>query len=247
MADARLTKTLVAAVVVLSLVVCYQVARFRNQNEIARVQAQVGRLERERDSIQAIVAVNAELQKRLRETRDNKEAEIGMLRDHVDLLERSRRESAISVRRLRKSSDLQARLEATFPEMAHSNWGITTIPFEPDDTLGLEYFLIPAWFTETFLIDHENAASWREQKNNLLAVDSLRVKVAALQDSVATLHARNVLALQTGYDNASAECRDLSTRYIAELSRTRFSIGSTVGLCVGAAGAAALIATLANR
>jgi hypothetical protein len=112
-----------------------------------------------------------------------------------------------------------ARLEATFPEMARSNWGITSIPFEPGDTLGIEYFLIPAWFTETFIIDHENAESWREQKDKLLAVDSLRVQVVALQDSIATLHALNTLALQTGYDNSSTEYRELSTRYIAELRK----------------------------
>jgi hypothetical protein len=111
MADVRLTKTLAVAAVALSLVVCYQVARFRNQNEIARVQAQVGRLERERDSIQAIVAANTREQEYLLSLRDDKEAEVAILRDHVDLLERSRRESALSVRRLRKTSDLQARLE----------------------------------------------------------------------------------------------------------------------------------------
>jgi hypothetical protein len=116
-----------------------------------------------------------------------------------------------------------------------------------DGTVGIEYFVIPAWFTETFIIDHENAESWREQKDRLLAVDSLRVQVAALQDSVATLHAQNALALQAGYDNASNDYRDLSTRYIAELRKPRFSLGSTVGLCLGAAGAGIIIGTLTQR
>jgi hypothetical protein len=165
----------------------------------------------------------------------------------VRRLERARRSSALSVRRIRKTSALQARLDSTFPEMARSNWGMTTIPYEPGDTLGLEYFVIPAWFTETFLIDHENAEFWREQKDKLLAVDSLRVPVATLQDSIAVLHAQNTFALQTGYDNAASDYRDMSTRYIAQLRKPRFSLGSTVGLCLGAAGAGVVIGTLVNR
>jgi len=222
MADARLFRTMAVALVVLLLLVCYLLTRFQNQNEIARVKEEVSSLEREKDSIQAVLATNAVMQQSLALTREDKEAEVTVLRDYVDLLERQRQESALTVRRIRKTSDLQARLDLTFPEMARSNWGFTTIPFEPGDTLGLEYFLIPAWFTETFIIDHENAESWREQKDKLLAVDSLRVQVAALQDSIATLHALNTFALQTGYDNASSEYRDMSTRYIAELRKPRF-------------------------
>ena len=244
MADARLFRTMAVALVVLLLLVCYLLTRFQNQNEIATVKEEVSSLERAKDSIQAVLATNAVIQQSLALTREDKEAEVTVLRDYVDLLERQRQESALTVRRIRKTSDLQARLDLTFPEMARSNWGLTTIPFEPGDTLGLEYFLIPAWFTETFIIDHENAESWREQKDKLLAVDSLRVQVAALQDSIATLHTLNTLALQTGYDNASIEYRDMSTRYIAELRKPRFSLGSTVGLCLGAAGVGVVIGTL---
>ena len=71
--------------------------------------------------------------------------------------------------------------------------------------------------------------------------------VAVLQDSIATLFSQNTLALQTGYDRASNEFRDLSTRYIAELRKPRFSLGSTVGLTLGAAGAGVLIGTLTQR
>ena len=247
MADARFFRTMVVALVVLLLLVCYLLTRFQNQDEIARVKEEVSSLEREKDSIQAVLATNAVIQQSLALTREDKEAEVTVLRDYVDLLERQRQESALTVRRIRKTSDLQARLDLTFPEMARSNWGLTTIPFEPGDTLGLEYFLIPAWFTETFIIDHENAEFWREQKDKLLAVDSLRVQVAALQDSIATLFTLNTLALQTGYDNASSEYRDMSTRYIAELRKPRFSLGSTVGLCLGAAGVGVVIGTLTQR
>jgi hypothetical protein len=246
-AETLLSRKLTVGTVVLLLCLCFLLTRLLNEDEIARVQAAVRSLEREKDSIQAIVTTNVAAQQVLQLTRESKEAEVTVLRDYVARLERERQASALTVRRIRKTSDLQARLDSTFPEMARSNWGFTTIPFEPGDTLGLEFFVIPAWFTETFLIDHENAESWREQKDKLLAVDSLRVQVATLQDSIARLHALNTFAVQTGYDNAASHYRDMSTRYIAQLRKPRFSLGSTVGLCVGAAGGAALIATLVNR
>ncbi len=225
----------------------YLGGRLQNVDEIARVEGVVQRLERERDSILVFVVANTVKQESLALSRDNTEAEVAALHDYVDQLEHERQASALTVRSIRKTSDLQTRLNSTFPEMAHSNWGLTTIPFELGDTLGIEYFMIPAWFTETFIIDHENAESWSRQKDKLLAVDSLRVQVASLQDSIATLQAQNILALQTGYNNASNDYRDLSTRYIAELRKPRFSLGSTVGLCIGAAGAGALISTLIQR
>ncbi len=247
MAEERLTRVLAVIVVVQMVVICYEVVRFRNENEVAQVQAELNRLETERDSIRALVAINAELQESLRKTIGRKESEAESLRDRVADLEQQRIDHALTVRNIRKTSDLEARLESTFPEMASSSWGVTKIPFEPGDTLGIEYLVVPVWFAETFIIDHQNAESWLEQKDKLIGVDSLRAVVTAFQDSVATLREQNVLALQAGYDNASSACRDISTRYIAELRKPRMSIGSTVGLCVGAAGAGAVIATLVNR
>jgi uncharacterized small protein (DUF1192 family) len=243
-ADSLVSRKLTAGTAVLLLCICFLLTRILNEDEVARVQAEVQSLEREKDSIQAIVATNVAAQEVLQLTRESKDAEAAALRDHVDRLERERHASALTVRRIRKTSALQARLDSTFPEMARSNWGLTTIPYEPGDTLGLEYFVIPAWFTETFLIDHENAESWREQKDKLLTVDSLRVQVATLQDSIARLHASNTFALQTGYDNAASEYREMSTRYMTELRKPRLSLGSTVGLCLGAAGAGVVIGTL---
>jgi len=79
---------------------------------------------------------------------------------------------------------------------------------------------------------------------NVAVQQNLRLQVIALQDSIATLHVQNALALRTGYDNASNEYRNLSTRHIAELRKPRFSLGSTVGLCLGAAGAGVVIGAL---
>ncbi len=128
-----------------------------------------------------------------------------------------------------------------------SNWGFTSIPFEPGNTLGIEYFLIPAWFTETFIIDHENAESWREQKDKLLSVDSLQLMVTALQDSIMQLEVAKSLILEAGYGNAFGAYQGLSDRYIKELSKPRVSLGTTVGVCLGAVGVGVVIGTLILR
>jgi len=94
--------------------------------------------------------------------------------------------------------------------------------------------MVPAWFAETFVIDHANAESWRAQKDQLLAVDSLRLAVA-LQDSILTLQAANAQAYEAGYQAAYAGYRDLSGRYVAELKKPRIRLGSAIGI-LGAAG-----------
>jgi hypothetical protein len=211
------------------------------EREIARVTAQATQLEAERDSITAVVDSSTRVQEALRSERDARAAEAAVLRDSVATLEREREAGQLTVRELRRTGELEARLEDAFPEIAASQWGVTTIPLDDRDTLGIEYVLFPAWFTETFVIDHRNAESWRAQRDRLLLVDSLGLAVTALQDSITRLEEANRQAFEAGYQHAVTSHQDLTTRYVAELRKPRFSLGSTLGLCLGAAGAGALV------
>ena len=149
------------------------------------------------------------------------EAEADRLRDSVAALERRRAAGQLTVRRIRTVGALQDRLRAAYPELGDLGFGLTTLPLENGDTLGLEYLLVPAWFAETFVIDHANAAS-------------------ALQDSVTSLEAANARAYEAGYQAAYAGYQDLSQRYIAELEKPRIRLGSVIGLR-GAAGVGVVI------
>jgi hypothetical protein len=62
-------------------------------------------------------------------------------------------------------------------------------------------------------------------------VDSLQRQVASLTDSLVKLEQGKSLALQAGYSNAFLGYQGLSERYIAELRKPRFSLGSTLGVC----------------
>jgi hypothetical protein len=203
--------------------------------EVARARAAASDLRRQRDSLVAEVDARERERSALIRQRQEHETEITDLRESVASLEGRRSAHQLDVRRLRTVGELQDRLRAAFPELGPAGWGVTTLPFEGGDSLGLEYLLVPAWFAEVFIIDHANAASWREQKDRLLAVDSLHLVVASLQDSVIRLEAAKALAYQAGYQAAYVGYQDLSTRYVAELNKPRIRLPSLVGF-VGAVG-----------
>jgi hypothetical protein len=220
--------------IVVALVLLVQVYGPR-RGEVARAQAAASHLRRQRDSLVTVVKQREEEQAALTVRLQQYREEANGLRDSVTAIERRRSAHQLDVRRIRTVGELQDRLRTAFPELGPAGWGVTTLPFEGGDSLGLEYLLVPAWFAETFIIDHANAQSWREQKDRLLAVDSLRITVAALQDSVIRLEEANSLAYQAGYQAAYVGYQDLSARYVAELRKPRFKLPSLVGF-VGAVG-----------
>ena len=210
-----------------------------NREAVARARADAARLAHERDSLVEVVRRREAEQAALGARVETHQAEADRLRDSVIALERRRATAQLSVRQIRTVGALQDRLRAAFPELGESGWGLSTLPLD-GDPLGLEYLMVPAWFAETFVIDHQNAESWRAQKDQLLAVDSLQVVVIALQDSVTRLVAANADAYRTGYQTAYASYQELSKRHIAELRKPRIRLGSALRL-LGAAGVGVVV------
>jgi uncharacterized protein YlxW (UPF0749 family) len=222
------------------LVIARLILDLGDSGKVAQVRAEAARLERQRDSLMSVVRERTHRQAALAIERQAQETAANRLRDSVTALEQRRAAEQLTVRQIHTVGALQDRLRAAFPELGDSAWGLTTLPMEDGDTLGLEYLLVPAWFAETFVIDHANAASWREQKDQLIAVDSLRLVVTALQDTVTRLEAANAHAYRTGYQAAYAGYQDLTQRYVAELKKPRIRLASAVGL-LGAVGAGLVI------
>ena len=213
-----------------------------DRRAIQEARADAARLAGQRDSLILEVRRGEQRQAALTVQRHTVETEANRRRDSAVALERRRSAAQLAVRQIRTVGALQDRLRVAFPELAYSAWGLTTVPLgEGDgDTLGIESLVVPAWFAETFVIDHANAESWREQKDELLAVDSLRLAVAAFQDSILQLQTAATRAYETGFQAAHAGYQDLSGRYVAELRKPRIRLGSTLGL-LGATGAGILI------
>ena len=214
-----------------------------NRQAIARARAESVALATQRDSVLSVVAQRETERAQLAARADSFQTEAQALRDSIGRMEQERAEAQRGVRRIRTVGALQARLRQAFPELGPGGWGVTTVPVHQGDTIGIEYLMMPAWFAETFVIDHQNAASWRAQKDRLLAVDSLRVVVATLQDSITHLEVAKRLAYEAGYQAAFTSYQDLAKRHIAELRKPQIRLASTVWM-LGAAGAGLLIGRL---
>jgi hypothetical protein len=87
-----------------------------------------------------------------------------------------------------------------------SRWGITEL-YDDREGISLEYIFFPAFFAETFMIDHENALNYKQQVGKLAALDTLNTQVITLKDSVFVLERQKSVAFRTGYDSAFTKVR----------------------------------------
>ncbi len=237
-------RSLVVALSAAALIIVFLVHLIGgNRDAIATAQAESSMLATQRDSLVAVVQDREALIASLGIERDTLKAIADSRRDSGDILERDRAASELVVRETHTLVALRAALRSTFPELSDLSLRTLNISMGRGDTLGIEYLAVPAWFTETFIIDHQNAESWRAQRDRLLALDSLRVAVAALQDSIAGLQSANITAYRSGYDAAYAGYQDVSGKYVAELKKPRIRFASTLHL-FAAAGAGLVIGTV---
>lgn len=202
----------------LAMGMSYFLGREINREEIQRAELEMQQLKASRDSIQAIVSLKDSLQSLLSTQVKQLESETNRLRNEMQELEEQRKEDQLTVRTIRKKEDLQNRLVKTFPEMAQSDWGVTEVYNEEND-VSVEYLLVPLWFSETFIIDHQNSESYKQQRDKLFAVDSLHQQVSVLKDSLFTLEREKAQAYETGYDEAYTKYEDLNEKYINLLEK----------------------------
>jgi hypothetical protein len=216
-----------------------------DRGKIAQLQTEQAQLARQRDSILAYAHVRDSLQFLLKDSVHALTIQTAALRDTVRSLEVSRQAAVLSIRRLRQTPELQARVARAFPEVARSSrWGITEL-YDEKERVSLEYIVFPAWFAETFMIDHESAESYRQQLGKLALVDTLNRQVFQLKDSVLVLETQKSSAFRAGYDSASTRYDALNADYIAYLKNPKVGIkfpgwialvgSAAVGVVVGAA------------
>ena len=210
-----------------------------NREAIAKVTVDAVRLVSERDSLVTVVRNRDTLIVSLDLRRDSLESVAQSWRDSIDALERIRAASQLAVRESPTVAAIQAELRASYPELGDSAWRVSRIPLGKADTVGIDVLMVPAWFAETFVIEHGDAQSWRAQRDELLAGDSLRSLIIAQQDSITLLQATNTNAYRAGYQAAYTGYLSISKRYVAELKKPRITFGSTFRF-VAAAGAGVL-------
>jgi hypothetical protein len=216
--------TIIIVVLAALVVFSYFGGLWQNKDKIHQAELDRIRMRAMRDSLITVVAYRDSIEKMLTAQVEVYKDQAQILRHQVDILETEREENQLSVRRLRKKEDLQEQLKVTFPEMASSDWGITEV-YNEANNIGIEYLLIPLWFSETFIIDHQNAESYLQQRDKLLMVDSLNLYVITLQDSIIVLEKANRDAYEEGYNIAYIKFDSLSQKYIAQLKKGKIGWG----------------------
>jgi seryl-tRNA synthetase len=200
-----------------------------------------------RDSIKTVVALKDSMQSVLSERVEDLDSETDRLRREVQELEEERARNQLTVRNIRKKEDLQNRLAETFPEMAESDWGVTEVYNEEFD-VGIEYLLVPLWFSETFIIDHQNSESYKQQVSRFVEIDSLHQQVSVLKDSLFVLEREKAEAFENGYNEAYSRYEDINEKYINLLEQPpSIELGIPKWGIIGASvGAGVLVGTQIN-
>jgi hypothetical protein len=194
-----------------------------NEKEILRAELRLERLMASQDSLKMVIALKDTLQKILRQQISMKDEQANVLRGQVSFLEERREEEQLTVRGLRKRNDLQMKFAATFPEVADSDWGVREIRNEEAD-LEIEYLLVPLWFSETFIIDHQNSQNYKAQRDTLVSLDALNQEISVLKDSIFVIQEEKTVAIDKARKEAVDEYKDLNKDYINELKKPKFSM-----------------------
>ncbi len=224
----ELKKVLIFVVVfavVLLVTLSYILGKTDNSAEINRNRLELQQLRASRDSIKTVVAFKDTMQKMLQRQITTLQSEREALRGQVEAIEEQRQQGQLTVRNLRKPEDLLKKLRATYPELAESDWGVTEV-YNAENQVSIQYLLIPLWFSETFIIQDQNSAAYKEQNEKLRQLDTLGKRVGVLQDSVLVLEIQKSQAYKSGYDEAFAKYELVNAKYDSLLKRPpQFKVG----------------------
>jgi Arc/MetJ-type ribon-helix-helix transcriptional regulator len=225
-----MAKWLGALLVMSIIIIAYFSGLWQNKDKIQHAELELQRMRFMRDSLKVEVNLRDTLQVQLKKQVVDYKNEAESLRDKVDMMQEKRKEEQFSIRHLQSKEDLQARLLKTFPE-ACTKWRVTELEVEG---IGLEFLLVPLWFSETFIIDHQNSISYKAQRDTMFRVDSLKNIIVVLQDSINILEHLNRLAYERGFEYTFLKYDSLNHEYINELKKGKLNWGwQTAGIIGG--------------
>lgn len=226
---------------VVLVVIAYLLGSNANKAEIARVEAQRQDMKSQRDSIKAFVAFKDTMQQILQKRITELETDADNLREQVRILETVRKKEQLEVRMLKTPDDLKNKFASTFPELPEEKIKIFE-EYVSEVDISLQYFGVPLWFSETFIIDHNNSINYEKQNIKLASLDTLNLRVISLQDKVLVLEKEKSEAYRVGYDSAYVHYLEISKLYINELEKPRFDWPHW-GAIIGGTAAGILIGT----
>ena len=230
--------SVVAIVLLIGLVWLW--ARSVDKERIQELETEMVRLESTRDSILTVVAYKDSLQSMIGDRTRALESEADDLRDEVDRLEDERREQELAVRRLDSFAAEEAKFLETFPALRNTARLMTVTRAGFD----LQFIGIPLAATETFVIDRQDALSYRAQRDSLEQLDLLNQDIVALKDSLFILEREKTEAYSRGYTDAFGKYEALNAEYVASLQNPCVSVfpNSSTAFIAGGLGVVAGVA-----
>lgn len=220
-----MTRTIVALVIVLVLIVGIMSsvsayfwgsskvqAKIEKANqEMATLQAEKDQLEKKVEDIDAQRAVLEDQAARLKAERDS-------LKHQVTALEESRQAYETKIDNMFSPSDLADEMKIAFPEMGGTPLGLMEVP-DPETGFEIEYFMVPTMFLSTFIQDHENAKSYQKQREKLLRIQENLETNLNITEQIVNLADAKAEAYKAGYEDAFQKYEELHAEYVATLKQ----------------------------
>ena len=219
----KLLIALGAVAVVLLVVVANLIAQLGGQEKIHQAEVEAAQVRAQRDSITAVVAARDSMRQVVEVQAVQLTGEANDLRVQVAAAEQARATAQLGVRRLRTSEATEQRFRETFPEFSEA-MRVTEVAPPEDPAFSIKYIMVPSNFAQTFIIDHQNSASFEAQRDSLRVLDSLNLEIIALKDSITHLVELNADAYRVGYDSAFTKFEQRTAEYISLLREPRFRL-----------------------
>ena len=195
-------------------------ARFIDQEEIDRVNHELVLLKNEKIDLEERVKELDSAQADLMTEIDQKNTEIAANKQKIAKLERDREENQLNVRQLNTEDALEASFAKAYPQVINAkHFGIVHKAIDDEGLLTMPYFVIPAWFTETFVIEHNNLEAYLKEIEEYKANEELYGNVIDLKEQVLALQTEKTTAYQDGYEEAFEKYEALNKEYIALLKQ----------------------------
>jgi hypothetical protein len=204
---------LIVVMTLISLVIITQ--RNLDKEELIRVESELVVLNKQKSDLADLVKSLDKKQLIMEESIEEKNNQISRNISKIDSLEKERLDKSWKIRELRNEDDLEKSFSVAFPQVTDANnFGIVQIPIEEGSSIVLPYYVIPAWFAETFIIEHNNMLAYEKEIERFNDNEALYGNVIELKESVIQLQSEKSLAYQDGYEKAFVKYEQLNQDYI---------------------------------
>ena len=195
-------------------------ARYIDKEEILRVETQMKKLQQQKSALETHIEELDQNLAELNQTIQSKNAEIDANKSAIAQLEQERVDKQLTVRHLSTEDELENSFAQTYPQVVDAkNFGIVQMSIDDELNLKLPYYVIPAWFTETFVIEHNTMLTYKAEIETYKANEELYGSVLELKDKVLKLVTEKTIAYQTGYAEAYQKYELLNQEYIILLKQ----------------------------